>query len=161
MYGLLIGDFFMAPPGAVAWTIGFATNFRLTKHPAQIQQWATGVLTRYENGKLATIPKAKYWAVGQERLADAEVPQHIRNLWWDEPSIGIATMTQGGWNINPTLTNITGLISEGVSTQRVHCVAFSWYLTGILVGPPDFKSTWNPWYIRQIIPGVYAYSGMK
>jgi hypothetical protein len=161
LYVAVVAVFFAGPAGAVKWTIGFAYNLRLTKNPVRIQQWATEVLARYDSGKLATKPKAEYWATGKGPLAEKEIPELIRKLWWDKPSIGIATMSANGWVINPNETNISAVISESEPTNRVHCVAFSWYLTGVLVGPPDFKPTWNPWYSRQIIPGVYAFSGMK
>ena len=161
LYVLVIAGFFLAPPGAAGWTIGFAANLKMTKHPDQIQKWATGVLARYESGTLATIPKAEYWAIGKERLAEAEVPARIRNLWWKKPSTGIATMTDEGRLLDPARTNTTSLTATGTPSTRGHCVAFSWCLTGVLVGPPDFRPTWNPWYIRRIIPGVYAYCGMK
>jgi hypothetical protein len=161
LYASVVAMFFIGPPGAAAWTIGFGYNFRLTKSPVRVQQWATEVLARYEKGKLETKPKAEYWATGKEPLSEREIPEDIRNLWWDKPSIGIATMTANGWLINPNDTNISFTISESDPTTRVHCVAFSWYLTGVLVGPPNFRPTWNPWYTRQILPGVYAFSGMK
>lgn len=161
LYVAVVAVIFAGPAGAVKWTIGFAYNFRLTKSPVRVQQWAAEVLARYEKGKLETNPEAEYWATGKEPLSEREIPEDIRNLWRNKPSIGIATMTENGWLINPNDTNISFSISENDATTRVHCVAFSWYLTGVLVGPPDFKPTWNPWYTRQIIPGVYAFSGMK
>ena len=161
LYAAVMMVLFAGPAGAVSWTIGFGYNLRLTKDPVRIQRWATEVLARYDSGKLATKPKVPYWATGAEPLAENEIPEHIRKLWRDKPSIGIATMSANGWLINPNDTNTSALISESEPTNRVHCVAFSWYLTGVLVGPPDFKPTWNPWYSRRIIPGVYAFSGTR
>lgn len=162
---ILIGSFFLFPAGAVTWTRGFAINFRLTKHPAQIQQWATGVLDRYENGKLATTTNVEYWAMGKDKLEDAEIPPDMWKLWRDKPSIGIATITDNGWMIQSTDTNPASLraLTGGVPMplKLSHCVAFSWYLTGVLVGRADFRSQWNPWYLHEIMPGVYVYCGMK
>jgi hypothetical protein len=159
LYAAVFAVFFVGPAGAAKWTVGFAYNVRLTKNPARIQDWATHVLARYEAGKLDVKPKAEYWAAGKESLSDKEIPDHIRNLWRERPTIGVATMTADGWMIDPNQTN--SVSPNGEATTRVHCVAFSWYLTGLLVGPPDFKPTWNPWYTREIIPGVYAFSGKK
>jgi hypothetical protein len=157
-----IALFFVFPAGAKAWTLGFAANFRLTKHPEQIQEWAVGLLDRYEAGQATTSTNAPYWAAGREKLDDAEIPSHIGRLWRDKPAIGIVTMTSDGWITNSSqIISFNGGGATGALAKRTHCVAFSWYLTGILVGRPDFRSTWNPWYIHEIIPGVYAYSGMK
>ena len=92
--------------------------------------------------------------MGKEKLDASEVPSHMGELWRDKPSIGIAEVTPEGWITAPSNHQ------PGEKNQN-RCVAFSWYLTGILVGRPDFRSTWNPWYIREIAPGVYAYCGMK
>lgn len=145
--------FLMFPAGAKIWTLGFAANFRLTKHPREIQQWASEVLDRYEAGRLNTATNAPYWAIGKQKLEAREVPGHIGTLWRSAPSIGIVTMTSDGL--------VTDSVHTDPSWRLTHCVAFSWYLTGILVGRSDFRSAWNPWYIYEIMPGVYAYSGMK
>ena len=145
---------FMFPAGAKTWTIGFSTRFQFTKHPTQIQQWAVSVLDRYERGQLSTSTNAPYWAVGKEELDASEVPSQIGELWRAKPSIGIAEVTPEGWITAPS-RNQPGMVKKN------RCVAFSWYLTGILIGRPDFHSTWNPWYIREIAPGIYAYCGMK
>jgi hypothetical protein len=161
----IFASFFLFPPGAETWTLGLATNFRLTKHPAQIQQWATGVLDQYENGKLTTTTNIEYWVTGRDKIVKDEIPLRIRNLWRHEPSIGIATITDNGWVIQSTQTNAESLaqLTGGIQTplKLSHCVAFSWYDTGILVGRTNFQSKWNPWYLHEIMPGIYAFSGMK
>jgi hypothetical protein len=158
-------SFFLFPPGAATWTLGLAANFRLTKHPAQIQQWAIEVLDQYENGKLTTTTNVEYWAAGRDKLVKDAIPLRIQNLWRHKPSIGIATITDNGWVIQSTQTNAESLakLTGGISMplKLSHCVAFSWYDTGILVGRPDFQSKWNPWDIHEIMPGVYAFSGMR
>ena len=156
LYVVVVAVFFSAPAGAAAWTMGFAANFRLTKRPAQVQEWATKVLDRYDAGELATSTNAEYWAVGKAKIEDKEIPDHMRRLWRFKPSIGVATMSPCGFiegNFPPDGPEAT--------PKPTHCVAFSWYLTGVLVGRPDFRTAWNPWYIQEIVPGVYAYSGMK
>lgn len=162
---LIFISFFLFPPGAETWTLGLAANFRLTKHPAQVQQWAVEILDQYENGKLTTTTNIEYWATGRDKLVKDEIPLQIQNLWRRKPSIGIATITENGWVIQSTQTNAESLaqLTGGVSVplKLSHCVVFSWYETGILVGRPDFQSKWNPWYLHEIMPGIYAFSGMK
>ena len=162
---ILIASFFIFPAGAVTWSLGFAANFRLTKHPAQIQQWAIQVLDRYDAGKLSLTTNVEYWAVGKAKLKDSEIPSQIKDLWWKRPSIGVATITDNGWFTESMPTNIAIMpqLTGGQPTplHLSHCVAFSWYETGFLVGRQDFKSKWNPWYLHEITPGVYVFCGMK
>ena len=148
-----IALFFVLPAPARTWTIGFATRFQMTKHPAQVQQWASTVLDRFEAGKLSTSTNAPYWAVGR-KLDASEVPANISGLWSARPSIGIAEVTADG-RIGPASAN------EADDRKAQRCVAFSWYLSGLLVGRTDFRCAWNPWYVREIAPGIYAYSGTK
>lgn len=152
-----IAVFFAFPAGAKTWTIGFSSNLRLTKNPKQLQEWAVSILDRYEAGQLSTTTNAPYWAVGKEKLNASEVPPHIATLWRDKPSIGLAAVTPDGWITPPSDPRAAGKSAQ----KESRCVAFSWYLTGVLVGRPGFHSTWNPWYIREITPGVYVYCGMK
>jgi hypothetical protein len=94
--------------------------------------------------------------VGKAKIEDKEIPDRMRRLWRFTPSIGVATMSPSGFvggDFPPDGPEVT--------PKPTHCDAFSWYLTGVLVGRPDFRTTWNPWYIQEIVPGVYAYSGMK
>lgn len=162
---LSLGLFFGFGAGARIWTFGFSTNFILTKHPDQIQQWATKVLDEYESGTLETNTNVEYWAVGRAKLKDSEIPSQIGDLWWNKPSIGIATITDNGWFMDSIRSNtvvmpeLTG--GQAVPLHLSHCVAFSWYETGFLVGRPDFQSKWNPWYLRELYPGIYVFCGEK
>jgi hypothetical protein len=151
---LTIAFFFVLPPAAKTWTLGFSTNFKMTKHPKEVQQWASGILDRYEAGQLNTVTNAPYWAVGKEKLDATDVPSRIAELWRVRPSIGIAEVTPDGEIFTPSHDD-TGEL------RQYRCVAFSWYLTGILVGRSEFRTTWNPWYIQEIAPGIYVYCGMK
>jgi hypothetical protein len=161
----IFASFFLFPPGAASWTLGLAANFRLTKHPALIQQWAIETLDKFENGKLMTATNVEYWAMGRDKLATNEIPTYIQNLWRNRPSIGIATVTENGWIISSAQTNAESLaqLTGGIPTplELSRCVAFSWYDTGILVCRTNFHSKWNPWYLHEISPGIYVFSGMK
>jgi len=162
---LMFALFFIFPPAAKTWTLGLAANFRLTKHPAQIQQWASQVLDQYDDGELTTTTNGPYWAAGKDVIISNEIPGQIQNLWRNKPSIGIAIITDNGWLISSAQTNVESLaqLTGGVPTplKLSQCVAFSWYDTGILVGRLDFKSKWNPWYLHEIMPGIYAFSGSR
>ena len=129
-----VGAAFIAPPGgAVKWTFGLSLRVLLTKDPVRIQQWATEVLARYKSGKLETKPESEKGATGKALLAEREIPQHIQTLWREKPSIGILTMTSTGDLITPAETDKTLVDSPGGPSTWVHCVAFSWYINGILV----------------------------
>lgn len=144
-------------PGAALWTLGFAANFRLTKHPAEIQTWAIDQIQAYHHGILNIDTNSEYWAVGREKICESSIPQNIRELWAQKPSIGIATMTRDGWLIDPKREHNSS-INYGDTTS---CVAISWYLHGFLIGKPDFEPSWNPWYMHRMGPGLYAFCGMK
>lgn len=151
--------------GVSPWLIGVSSNFRLTKHPAQLQQWAVTVINRYESGKMATTTNVEYWAAGGDKIEPSEIPNWIQNLWKDKPSIGIATITENGWDTSSAGTNVEALrnLTGGVikPLKLTHCVAFSWYGKGFIVGPKDFKSAWNPGSLYMISPGIYFYAGGK
>jgi hypothetical protein len=149
--------FFVFPAGAKTWTMGFSSNLQLTKNPKRLQEWAVSILDRYEARQLSTATNAPYWAVGKAKLNPSEVPQHIATLWRDKPSIGIAVVSPEGWITAPSGSQTPSNSAE----KESRCVAFSWYLTGVLVGRPGFRSAWNPWYIREIAPGIYVYCGIK
>jgi hypothetical protein len=46
-------------------------------------------------------------------------------------------------------------------SQQPECVIVGWYLYGLQVGPPDFATSFHPWYIVRVKPGIYAYSVEK
>jgi hypothetical protein len=162
---LFAGAMLLPATGISPWALGFSLNFRLTKHPAQVQQWAVTAINRYEGGKLATTTNVEYWAAGGDKIEPSEIPDWVQNLWKDKPSIGIATITENGWDTSSAGTNVESLrnLTGGVirPLKLTHCVAFSWYQTGVLVGPKDFKSAWNPGSLHEISPGIYLYAGGK
>lgn len=151
---ITVALFFLFPAGAKTWTLGFCSNFQISKHPRDVQKWAVNILERYDAGRLSTSTNAPYWAIGKATLDSSEVPPTIETLWRDKPSIGIAEVTSEEWITIPS--------HESARQKKENrCIVFSWYLSGILVGSPDFRCNWNPWYLREIAPGIYAYCGMK
>ena len=150
----------VSPPSATAWRLGFATNFQLTKQPVEMQQWAVGVLDRYEKGELETTTNVERWAVGPRKLYDDEIPLFIENLWPKEPSIGIAAMASSGSGLNLIGTNGIDITALGANTfHQTLCVAFSWKHTCILVGRPDFRPALESWRFYEIEPGIYLFQG--
>src|SRR5580692_6928903 len=66
----IIVIFHILPP---LWILGASANFRLTKHPQEVQQWAVKTLSQYENGTLQISTNAEYWAIGKARLEDSQL----------------------------------------------------------------------------------------
>ena len=108
---------------------------RVTKNPRAIQAWAVEVIDRYKRGTLKTEVETKYRGSESRTIATNEIPHHIQKRWKRKPEVVI-------------------------STNSDH-ITFQWYLTGVYVGAPEFKPTSNPWFLYEVIPGVYAYSGYK
>jgi hypothetical protein len=99
-----------------------------------LQQWSAQTLSRYSTGQLATNGLASYWSVGTVNLAPQEIPDTIRQARPEELEVSIR-------------------LSE---TGQPECVAISWYLRGLVVGPPDYVLSFQPWCSKKA-PGVYAY----
>lgn len=150
----LFATFFVLPSGEKGWTLGMSQNFKLTRHPAQVQQWAGDILAQYESGKLA-VTNSCFQRVIPARLKDSDMPLQIKSSWPDKPSIGIATFTEDRKRIIAYLASYKGTVPL---PQLPHCVVMSWGGAGYLVGRPDFKSEWNVWSLYEISPGIYAFS---
>jgi nitrate reductase NapE component len=165
---VIIIIFHILPP---LWVLGASANFRLTKHGREVQQWAVKTLDQYENGTLQTNTNTEYWAIGTAKLEDSQIPEQIRTLWPEKPSIGIATITDNGRIAESIPTNVAVIPNltggQSIPLNLDHCVTFSWYDWGFLVGRPDFQSKWNPGafggegYIHEIKPGIYVYLTAK
>jgi hypothetical protein len=105
----------------------------------KLQQWAVGVLARYQGRTLRLAGRASYWSEGSVKLAPAEVPTYLTHTWPETPEVSVRLSPAG----------------------QPECVVVGWYLYGIFVGPPSYRATENPWYLRQVQPGVYVYHGYK
>ncbi len=105
----------------------------------KLQEWAVGALARYRSRSLRLDGKAAYWSQGTKKLASTEVPSFLTHTWPETPEVSI--------RLSPT--------------GQPECIVIGWYLYGIFVGPPTYKATENPWYLRQLQPGVYVYHGYK
>jgi hypothetical protein len=101
---------------------------------AGLEEWSVQVLARCRNGTLATKPKAEYWSPGDIELDSKEIPTFLARAWSEPPEVGIRISPSGS----------------------PECVTISWYLHGILVGPPDYITTLDPWYPRKVKRGTYT-----
>jgi hypothetical protein len=126
-------------PGAVQVTEELADAVLRKPELASLQQWSAQVLERYSSGQLATSGRSTWWGGDAVVLSAQEIPDGILRAWNDSheppPEISIRVSPAG----------------------RPECVAISWQLCGIVVGPSDYQITFKPWCSKQAKPGVYAY----
>lgn len=138
---------FAMPAGAVIYSQGF--EHAILKDPGipVLQRWAEGALRDYRSGGGVTTNKPSYWNPGDVMLDRKSLPPFFKTGVFkplDDFGPEVSVVTNGG--------------RCGVSDE---CIAISWYLHGLLIGPHDFKNDWNPWYCKELAPGVYSYHGMK
>ena len=140
---------FAIPPGAVIYAQGFGHAVREGPGIPTLQRWAEGALREFGSGRGVTTNKPSYWNPGDVMLDRQLLPSFLTNgvfAHLDVPNFG------------PEFSVVTNTKRSGDSGE---CVAISWYLHGLFVGPPDFRIDWKPWYCKQLAPGVYVYHGMK
>jgi hypothetical protein len=127
-------------PPAQLWADDLADDVRTKKRLAPIQDWSVQTLARYRAGQLATTGRAAFAGLHSARLDPKEVPSWLRWAWWgDHPEVSVS-------------------LNE---SNQPECMVVGWYLCGILVGPTNYVTAWQPWYIVQVKPGIYAYSVEK
>lgn len=114
------------------YTFGIGANFKLTKHPDRIQQWATQAIEQYEDGHLAVTTNMLSGedCILRSRLEDSDVPSQIRGSWADKPCIGMVMVTDNG-SISDSIeaTNATlHFVTWGnrVPVRITYCVDISW-----------------------------------
>jgi hypothetical protein len=123
-------------PPAQLWADDLADDVRNKKQLAHLQDWSVQTMERFRAGKLATQGEAYHGIPNELKVAAKDVPSWLQNAWWDRPKISI-------------------LLNESNEPQ---CIVVGWYLCGLEVGPTNFVSTFTPWYIARVKPGIYAYS---
>jgi hypothetical protein len=94
-------------------------------------------LARYKSGQLATTGKGTFAGPFSARLDPKEVPSWLRGAWWGDPP------------------EVSIVLNE---SNQPECIRVGWYLCGLWVGPTNFVNPWEPWYVVQVKPGIYAYS---
>lgn len=117
-----------------------AEDVRQRKQLSSLQEWAAKTIARYRDGQLSTNGKAAYWSRGSVGLAPEEVPGWLNEAWSGKPPEVSIRLGESG---NP------------------ECITVGWYLYGLLVGPEDYVTSLQSWYVVQAKPGIYAYHDYK
>jgi len=137
VFGEMIRAAFRGVPPAQLWADDLANDVRTKTQLASLQDWSTQLLARYRAGQLATISRSSFAGPFAVRLAPQEVPSWLSGAWSGrKPEVSV-------------------LLSE---SKEPECVVIGWYLCGLRVGAPDYITTFHPFYIVQVKPGIYAYS---
>jgi hypothetical protein len=135
--GEIIRSTFRDVPPAQLWADDLATDVRTKNRLAPLQNWSVRTLARYQAGQLATTGRATFAGQFSARLDPKEIPSWLHWAWWgDHPEVSV---------------------SLNMSNQP-QCIVVGWYLCGLLVGPTNYVTAWQPWYIVKVKPGIYAYS---
>jgi hypothetical protein len=124
-------------PPAQLWADDLADDVRTKKRLAPLQDWSVQTLARYRAGQLATKGRSSFVGPGAARLDPKEIPGWLNGAWWGDP---------------PQVSVLYG------DTNKPGCISVAWYLCGLLVGPTNFTTDYQPFYITQVKPGIYAYS---
>ncbi len=141
--------FFCTPAGAITYSHGFEHALRMKVGIEQLQRWSQTTLDHYQDGQLKSVGEPSYWNPGEVLISTNDLPEFLKTGIF-KPS--------GVYNFGPEVSICKSGGKIGVSQN---CIAISWYLHGLLIGPPNFTNQWNPWYCKEIAPGVYSYQGMK
>jgi hypothetical protein len=140
---------FAVPAGAVIYSRGFEHAIRSDPGIPALQDWAEGALRDFHLGSGVTTNKPAYWNPGDVMLDRTSLPSFLTSGAFFPLNVP---------HFGPEISVVTNTNRFGISGE---CIAISWYLHGLLVGPPDFKTEWNPWYGKELAPGVNSYHGMK
>ena len=141
--------FFAVSPGAVIYSQGFEHAVRKDPGIPELQRWAESALHNFREGGAVSTNAPSYWNPGDVMLPPESLPPFLKTGTF--ASLGVP-------NFGPEISVCTNGGRLGIGGE---CIAISWYLHGLLVGPPQFKNDWNPWYCKELAPGVYSYHGMK
>ena len=95
---------------------------------ARLRDWSGDLLRRYERGELR-VGKYDDGPIGV-RVPAREIP-----AWLTVPNVSIHKGESG----------------------RAECVMLDWDHYGLLVGPTNYAPTFQPWYITNLMSGIFAY----
>jgi len=132
------------PPAAVVRTDALAQSITNLPHLAPLQDWATRALERFRTRQLHVTGRGcRFYPFSRVQLATNEVAPFILQQWRGEPEVSVVTTTNG----------------------QPECIAISWYLHGLFVGPTNYVKTIRKqfdvaggiWYLKEAQPGIYAY----
>lgn len=140
---------FGVPPEAVTYSHGFEHALQTKVGLDRLQHWSEKALVQFENGQIKSVGEPSYWNPGEVLISSNDLPEFLKTGIF-KPS--------GVYNFGPEISICK---TGGKIGASQNCIAISWYLHGVLVGSPNFTNHWNPWYCKEIAPGVYSYQGMK
>lgn len=153
VFGLIIlsclTTFFINPPGAIGYSNGFESALRMRAGIDQLRHCSLETLKQYQDGQITNIAVAAYWSPGDVLILTNDLPEFLKQGLFK---------SDGGYDREPQISICK---VGGKMGLNQNCVAISWYLHGVLVGATNFTTEWNPWYCKQIAPGVYSYHGMR
>jgi hypothetical protein len=139
--GEIIRATFRGLPPAQLWADDLADDVRTKSGLSSLQDWSVQILARYRAGQLATNGTAVFSGPFGVRVAPKEVPDWLNEAWpGQKPEISVLL---------------------DFSSKEPKCVVVSWYLYGLQVGAPGYRSDYHPFYIVQAKPGIYAYACEK
>lgn len=135
--GILVVALMFTPlrPGATIYLDGFiASNSKSDLE--KLEAWGRQLLQKYSDKSLKLAPQPWKTLHGAPEISADEIPPEIQTLWEDRP---------------------TSYAIEDFDNDGQTCVLVSWYLCGILVGKPDYKTTFRAFDVREVRPGVYFF----
>jgi hypothetical protein len=120
---------FSGEPTALQWTNDKAEDIRTKPEWATLQSWAIETLKGFQNGTLRTNKDTGVF--GGVRVAPEELPSFIKGT----PVVEILRSTDG----------------------KPNCVVVLWYIAGIVVGPPEYRMSLQPWCFTEAKSGIFAF----
>jgi len=138
---------FAVPAGAITYSHGFEHALRTQVGLDRLQQWSQEALVQFQKGELRSAGESYFANPGDAIISTNDLPEFLKT--------GIFKPSDYDFEPEVSICKVGGRI--GVSQN---CIAISWHLHGVLIGSPNFTNQWNPWYCKEIAPGVYSYYEM-
>jgi hypothetical protein len=136
---------FAVPGGAIAYSHGFEHALRTKVGVDRLQQWSQEALVRFQSGQIKSAGEPYFANPGDVLISTNDLPEFLKT--------GVFKPV----DFNPGEPEVSVCKPGGRIGARQNCIAISWHLHGVLVGPSDFTNQWKPWYFKEIAPGVYVY----
>jgi hypothetical protein len=135
--GELVRALVTGKPGAQFWADDLADDVRHQQRLRPLQEWSVQTLARYRKGELSTAENTVGGGSYAVKVSPEEIPSWLSGAWrGDKPRVAI-------------------VLTE---SNEPESIIVGWYLCGLLIGPTNYVTSWQPWYIVQVKPGIYAYS---
>ena len=140
---------FAVPAGAIAYSHGFEHALRSQVGVDRLQQWSQEALGQFQNGEIKSAGEPYFANPGDVLISTNDLPEFLKT--------GVFKPI----DFAPEEPEVSVCKPGGRIGASQNCIAISWHLHGVLVGPPSFTNEWNPWYCKEIAPGVYVYYAME